>query len=345
MFNSLKSRILISVMGILTITTLTIIYFVNFATKEALSEAQNENAKNLVKTVMLNVENEYQSILFHKTILLDHRKNELKNVTNIIFDVIDSYYKKMGNGDLSEKEAKLQIINLINKSRYDNGTGYFWINDTGYPYPRMIVHPTIPDLNGNILDNEEFNCAYGKGINLFTAVVDTCRDSGEGYIDYLWPKPLKEGLTSEQPKISYVKLFKKWNWIIGSGLYIDDIEKDVEIRINAVLEELKETFTKIKIPENGYMYIFDSNKNFLIHPVLQGKNGEYLINPVTGKPLLDEIINASLTPEVPYEYIWNKPDAPDLFKFKKQAYIHYFEPLDWYIASSIYIDEIEGSCL
>ena len=342
MFNSLKSRILISVLGILTITTLTIIFFVHIAAKETLTEAQNENAKNLVKTVMLNVENEYQSILFHKKILLDHRKNELKNVTNLVFDIIDSYYKKIENGDLSEKEAKLEIISFINKSRYDNGTGYFWINDTGYPFPKMIVHPTIPELNGNILDNEEFNCAYGKGVNLFTAAVETCRESGDGYVDYLWPKPVNNELTSEQPKISYVKLFKKWNWIIGSGLYIDDIEKDVEIRINAVLDELKETFTKIQIAENGYMYIFDSNKTFLIHPVLQGKNGEFLINPVTGKPLLDELIEASLTPETPYEYIWNKPDSPDMFKFRKQAYINYFKPLDWYIASSIYIDEIEA---
>ena len=341
MFNSLKSRILISVLGILTITTLTIIFFVHIAAKETLTEAQNENAKNLVKTVMLNVENEYQSILFHKKILLDHRKNELKNVTNLVFDIIDSYYKKIENGDLSEKEAKLEIISFINKSRYDNGTGYFWINDTGYPFPKMIVHPTIPELNGNILDNEEFNCAYGKEVNLFTATVETCRESGDGYVDYLWPKPVNNELTSEQPKISYVKLFKKWNWIIGSGLYIDDIEKDVEIRINAVLDELKETFTKIQIAENGYMYIFDSNKTFLIHPVLQGKNGEFLINPVTGKPLLDELIEASLTPETPYEYIWNKPDSPDMFKFRKQAYINYFKPLDWYIASSIYIDEIE----
>ncbi len=119
----------------------------------------------------------------------------------------------MGNGDISEEDAKLQIINLVNKSRYDNGTGYFWINDTGYPYPRMIVHPTIPELNGNILDNEEFNCAYGRGINLFSAAVDTCSKSGEGYIDYLWPKPLKEGLTSEQPKYHMSNSLK-----IGTGL-------------------------------------------------------------------------------------------------------------------------------
>ncbi len=90
------------------------------------------------------------------------------------------------------------------------------------------------------------------------------------------------------------------------------------------------------------MYIFDSNKNILIHPVLQGKTAEYLINPVTEKLLFNELIEASLTPEIPFEYVWNKPEAPDVFKFRKQAYIHYFKPLDWYIASSIYIDEINA---
>ena len=342
MFNSLKSRILIGVLGILTVTALAIIFYVHIAVKDTLSSAQNENAKNLVKTVILNIENEYQSILFHKNILLEHRKNELKNVTNIIFNIIDSYYEKIENGIIPENEAKKQIINLINKSRYDNGTGYFWINNTEYPYPKMIVHPTMPQLNGNILDNKEFNCAYGKGVNLFTASVDTCRASGEGFVDYLWPKPLNDRLTSEQPKISYVKLFDKWDWIIGSGLYVDDIEKDVEIRINAVIEELKETFQKIKIAENGYMFIFDSSKNVLIHPVLQGEKGEFLINPETGKPLLNELINASKNPEIPFEYTWDKPDSPNVFKYRKQAYINYFEPLDWYIASSIYIDEIEA---
>ena len=342
MLNSLKSRILIFVLGILTTTTVITIFFVYEATEKTLYSSQIENAENLAKTVMLNVENEYQSILFHKNSLLEHRKDELKNVTDIVFSLIESYYSDYRNGNISENRAKLQIISLINRFRYDKGTGYFWINDTGYPFPKMIVHPTIPDLNGEILDNEEFNCAYGRGVNLFSAVVDICSKTGEGYVDYLWPKPSEEGVSGREAKISYVKLFKEWDWIIGSGVYIDDIDKDVETRIEAVLRELKETFSKIKFAQSGYMFVFNSNKDILIHPFLEGENRNDLINPVTAKPILDEMIKASENPEVLFEYYWDKPDRPDEFQFKKVAYINYFKPLDWYIASSIYVDEIKA---
>lgn len=342
MFNSLKSKIIINILGILTITTITTIYSVYVATEKTLYESQIENAENLVKNVMLNIQNEYQSILFYKESVLKHRKEELKNITNIVYDLAGSYFSDYEKGFLSEEQAKKHITDLVDKFRYNNGIGYFWINDTGYPFPKMIVHPTIPELNGEILDNPEFNCAFGKGINLFSATVEITSESGEGYVDYLWPKPTDDGLTEKKPKISYVKLFRQWGWIIGSGLYIDDIEKDVEGRINAVLLELKETFSKIKIAQNGYMFIFNSNKDFLIHPFLEGKNRDDLVNPLTGKPILDEMIKASENPEVLFEYSWDKPDDVGNFRFKKVAYINYFKPLDWYIASSMYIDEIQA---
>ena len=341
MFNSLKSKILINILGILTITTVTTIYSVYIATEKTLYTSQIENAENLINNIMLNIQNEYQSILFYRDSILNHRKEELKNVTNLVYDLTEMHFADYKKGALSEEEAKQHVIDLINTFRYNNGTGYFWINDTGYPFPKMIINPTMPELNGSILDNPEFNSAFGKGINLFSAAVEICSNSGDGYVDYLWPKPLETELTGKKPKISYVKLFKEWEWIIGSGLYIDDIEKDVEERINAVLEELKETFSKIKIAKNGYMFIFNSNRDFLIHPYLEGKNRNDLINPGTGKPILDEMIKASENPELLFEYFWDKPEDAGNFSFKKVAYINYFKPLDWYIASSMYIDEIK----
>ena len=340
MLNSLKSKIIINILGILTITTITTIYSVYVATEKTLYTSQIENAENLVKNVMLNIQNEYQSILFYKDSLMYHRKEELKNVANLVYDLTDSYYSDYKKCYISEIEAKKHVTDLIDKFRYNNGTGYFWINDTGYPFPKMIVHPTIPELNGKILDDPEFNCALGKDVNLFSAAVEITSEAGDGYVDYLWPKPIEEGLTEKKPKISYVKLFREWGWVIGSGLYIDDIEKDVEARIDAVLNELKETFSKIKIAQNGYMFIFNSHKDFLIHPFLEGKNRSDLINPVSGKAILDEMIKASENPDVLFEYSWDRPDDTENFRFKKVAYINYFKPLDWYVASSMYIDEI-----
>jgi signal transduction histidine kinase len=340
MLKSLKFRILFGILGIVLLTNISNMLLVKAATEKVLYTAQKDNAHNLINTVFLNVENEYKSILFHKESSLERRKSELKNLNNIAVTIIKGFFDDYANGLLTEEDAQQQAIQVIKQLQYDGGVGYFWINDTMQPFPRMIMHPTIPELDDIILDSPDFNKALGIEKNLFVAFVDVCLENGEGYVDYLWPKPTPDGLSKEQPKISYGQLFEGWNWIIGTGVYIDDIERDVQKRINAVLKELKDTFSRVDIAESGYMYIFSGNKQFLIHPLLEGTDGSLMINPATGKPIMDELIEASRTPEIPYEYIWNKPQNVDEFKYWKMAYISYFAPLDWYIGSSIYKDEI-----
>ena len=94
----------------------------------------------------------------------------------------------------------------------------------------MIMHPTAPALNGQIMDDAKYNCTLGDKKNFFNAMVTVCAEKGEGVVDYLWPKPTKDGLTTPQPKTSYVKLFKPWNWVIGSGVYLDDIDAAITLK-------------------------------------------------------------------------------------------------------------------
>ncbi|MCP3898408.1 MAG: hypothetical protein GY707_01590, partial [Desulfobacteraceae bacterium] len=236
--------------------------------------------------------------------------------------------------------AKENAIRVIEHLRYDNGVGYIWINDTGTPIPRMIMHPTIPKLNGKILNDEKFNCALGKKKNLFQAFVEICDAKNEGYVDYLWPKPTKRGLSEEKPKISYGRLFEEWGWILGTGMYTDDIEQETKKRLEAILEELKHTFDKIRIANSGYMYLFDHNQEMIIHPSLEGEDFSELINPVTGNPILEDLMAAEKTEKQQLDYLWEKPpEFTKEFRFKKRSYVVYFEPLNWYIASSVYFDE------
>jgi len=81
--------------------------------------------------------------------------------------------------------------------------------------------------------------------NLFVAGVDVCEKHGEGYIDYLWPKPTKDGLTKDQPKLSYVKAFKPLNWIVGTGVYIDDVDRKVQAFREKSTESINSLVTKI----------------------------------------------------------------------------------------------------
>ncbi|MBU2627553.1 MAG: cache domain-containing protein [Proteobacteria bacterium] len=344
MLQSLRSRILLIVVSIVILTVTGIIFFVQKETLKTLTALQDESAGNMLNTAVLTVENQYKSLIFHKKNALEMRKTERKNIVTVAIAAIDEIYNNFHQWGLTENQAKQKAIAIIRNMRYDKGVGYLWINDTERPIPKMIMHTTIPDLDNTVLDDPKFNCALGIKQNLFQAFVDVCLADGQGFVDYFWPKPTKDGLTEDQPKISYVALFKPWNWVLGTGVYIEDIEADAQKRLDAIITELQQTFSKIRLAKSGYMYIFNGDYRFLVHPVLAGTNGSTLKNPSTGGLLLKELMTASRTPEKEYEYLWDKPPAhKGEYDFLKRAYMEYFPPLNWYIVSSLYVDEIESS--
>jgi methyl-accepting chemotaxis protein len=166
--------------------------------------------------------------------LFDDRRNMVQYQVETAWSVLDYYGDLARRELLSEEEAKQQAIEAIKKLRYGD-SGYFWINDTGKPFPKMVMHPTVPELDGKVLDDPQFNCALGRDENLFVAFRNVTEREGEGFVDYLWPKPTKTGLTKEQPKISFVKLYPDWNWIIGNGLYVDDVKQTLSSLLSTTL--------------------------------------------------------------------------------------------------------------
>lgn len=178
-----------------------------------------------------------RDVQLYKKDLIEQIKVSLKSNVDIVYHHVASAYQS------NQDPAK--ILNDIKQMRYDKGVGYFWINDMSRPIPTMIMHPTVPALDGRVLDDPKFYVASGKKENLFIASVDVCEKYGEGYVDYLWPKPTKEGLTKDQPKLSYVKAFKPLNWVVGTGVYIDDVESKVQAFREKNTESMNSLVTKI----------------------------------------------------------------------------------------------------
>ncbi|MEJ5226485.1 methyl-accepting chemotaxis protein [Thermodesulfovibrio sp.] len=184
-----------------------------------------------------------------KELLLEDRKMKTRNVVESVFEILTYFNNLAKEGKISEAEAKTQAKTLIKALRYD-GKEYFWINDDKLPYTTMIMHPTVPSLDGKVLDDSKFNCATemqegrsGKIIktdgkkNLFQAFVEITKNEKEGYVTYQWPKPLATGGTTQEtyPKLSYVKKFEPWGWIIGSGIYIDDVNAIFYSKLKQIL--------------------------------------------------------------------------------------------------------------
>ena len=155
--------------------------------------------------------------------LLSEKQRNVRNSVEVAYGVIEKYDKLYQNGEMSLSEAQKAAEKIIQDMRYETSE-YFWINDFDV---KMVMHPIKSELNNTSVANiKDPNGKY-----LFREMVEIAKNEGEGYIEYMWPKP---NFTEPVPKISFVKAFENWGWIIGSGIYIDDIEADLAAFRNEV---------------------------------------------------------------------------------------------------------------
>ncbi|MDD2880016.1 MAG: methyl-accepting chemotaxis protein [Rhodoferax sp.] len=154
-----------------------------------------------------------------RALILAERQSGVRQTVELAHGLLTHYQTQVAQGKMPEAQAKLDALAAIKTLRY-SGSEYFWVNDM---QPAMVMHPIKPELNGQDLSG--FKDASGKLLyNDFVAVV---KARGEGFVPYLWPKP---GSTTPVAKISYVKGFTPWGWIIGSGVYVDTVDAAVVSR-------------------------------------------------------------------------------------------------------------------
>lgn len=147
-----------------------------------------------------------------RTGLLDERKQSTLNLVSIPYSVLVQQHQLEVEGKLTRAEAQQGAIEIIRGMRYD-GDNYFWINDM---HPTMVMHPMKPALNGK--DVSDVKDPTGKAI--FVEFAKAARGTSGAFVLYQWPKP-----GSEKPvqKLSYVKQFEPWGWVVGTGVYVQDI--------------------------------------------------------------------------------------------------------------------------
>ena len=148
----------------------------------------------------------------YHTSLMDDKGEQTKHLVETSHSLLSDYYSRFQIGELTEQDAREQALKDISKLRY-GGDNYFWINDYN---ARMIMHPIKPALDGK--DLSDFADPNGKKIFIEMAKIVT--NGGEGFVPYQWPKP---GAEEPVDKISFVKGFEPWKMIIGTGIYIDDV--------------------------------------------------------------------------------------------------------------------------
>ncbi|MDI6803231.1 MAG: DUF294 nucleotidyltransferase-like domain-containing protein [Bacteroidota bacterium] len=171
-------------------------------------------------TIALFIVSIFQIIIprFEETIL-DRKREMIRELTNSAWSVIERQYEIEQQGSITLEEAQTSATEQIRYIRYGSERkDYFWITDM---QPEMIMHPYRSDLEGTNLS--DFKDSHNK--KLFLEIVKVVKEKREGYVDYMWQ--WKDDSTRIVPKLSYVKEFNPWGWIIGTGIYIEDVKLEI----------------------------------------------------------------------------------------------------------------------
>jgi len=149
----------------------------------------------------------------------DRKRVLIQEITSSAYSLVEYYHSLELQGLIDSTEAKNEALSAISSIRYgEKLKDYLWITDK---HPKMIVHPYRPDLNGK--DLTQFRDPRGKLV--FVEFVKAVSITGESYVDYMWQ--WNDDSTRVVSKLSYVRLFEPWGWIIGTGIYIDDVTREI----------------------------------------------------------------------------------------------------------------------
>ncbi len=283
----------------------------------ALHENYIQSQKNKIKHEVKQLQ---QYINYQQETTEQRLKDEVKDRTIQVFYIIEHIYEK--NKDTkSIAELEKMITDVLHSASWDNGAGYFFAFNTD-------AIETVNPNNTNMVGKNMWDFRDKKGKYVIRDMLAVAAEKGEGYITYFWDQPSNPGV--EVKKISYVKLFKPLNWVIGNGKYIDD---QTEIIKNETIQRIS------KIILEGDRYYFGGNiDGDLLFGAIKGSN-YFDLTDVNGVKVVQEAIKTAQSGGGFIKYVMPKLGGQK--PLPKISYVVSVPDWEWMIGAGIYVNEID----
>jgi PAS domain S-box-containing protein len=151
--------------------------------------------------------------------MLEQRRNAVRDQADAAWSIINRLHQRAQAGEISMEQAHRRAADALRSTRYGpRGDDYFWVHDMD---GQMIVHPYRPDLEGqNQLDLKDV-----EGTAILQESIRTAANGG-GFVDYVWQKP--NAPEAQVRKLTYVRSFEPWGWVIATGMYLDDVQAETD---------------------------------------------------------------------------------------------------------------------
>jgi HAMP domain-containing protein len=294
---------------------------------ESTMEGQSERAvENVHAAVGGLIAVEYAGIETFREAALERRKDSLADIMDTLVAALDGMRKQVTLGLLSEEEAQRQALEMIPTIRYGNND-YVFTFDTEM---NAIAHPD-PDIQGrNLIDLRDSD---GKA---FIREMQDVALVGGGYLDYQW---IRLGEETPSPKVAYAVPYEPWGWILGNGLYVDDIDAQAIDRLESAKAILAETLGGIALGDSGFFFILDESGNRVIAP--PGIDLTSLLDTQEGRDYVELIVQS--VPETDGDIATFTETAPlDGRETAWVTNVSRFAPLGWVLVSAVPAADLVG---
>ena len=256
-------------------------------------------------------------------------KTKIKSRVYEAYAIAQHIYQVNKNAK-SEHEIQQMIIDAISPIRFEKGNGYYFISrfdGVG------ILFPSKPELQGvNLLDVRDNNGQY-----ITKDMIKIVKQSGEGFYEYHWIKPHAAG--NDFKKISFIKRFGFYDWFIGTGFYVDDVEGQIKV-------DLLSTISRIRFEKEGYIFVNRLNGDALVSngQLLSGEKKLWEVfnkNPVKMKNIFEKEYNAALKPKGDYIFYSHIKLTDPNKESPKVSFIYGIPELQWLVGAGVYLDDVE----
>jgi signal transduction histidine kinase len=184
----------------------------------------------------------------------------------------------------------------------------------------------------NLLDLQDTRGQY-----VIKDMIAIAKQSGEGFYEYHWTKP--DSVGNDFKKISFIKRFEPYDWFIGTGLYVDDVEDQIKAN-------LLSTISRIRFGKEGYIFINRLNGDALVSngKLFSGTKKLWEVfnkDPEKMKDIFDKEYNAALTPQGDYIYYSHIKLTTPNKESPKASFIYGIPDLQWLVGAGVYLDDVE----
>ncbi|WP_419769042.1 MAG: methyl-accepting chemotaxis protein [Candidatus Marinarcus sp.] len=322
---TIKSKLLLIIIATIILVALLIaikaIYSLNSLTQENI-EAYKKNAYEMQEKELDSYVNFAKNVVIEYEkksdvqIIKENMKIDLEGQTNFLFHMLDNLHNKL-KGKIPEDQLKQALLDAIGSARYGKNGGYFFVYNEDAV---VLKHPINPAVEGKKYTKPHI-------LNFINLAVT----QGEGMVSYEQTVPNKP----PREKVAYVKLFKPYKWIIGTGAYVDNVTASLKQK---ALDEIE----LMKFGKTGYFYIYDYNGVNLMHGSKPETVGKNLIDIKSKKGVyfVKELIEAAKKGGAIVKYDYEKPNDTKLYE--KIGYATGFDKWQWMIGTGAYSDEIEA---